>query len=60
LLYVILIELQTRFQTNPNSKKLNNKFLRYLRLKIGYASVSTMNLVVKKLHLKDTKNWKLA
>jgi len=47
LFYVILIEFQTGFQTNPISKKLNNMFLGYLYLKIGYASVSTMTLVVK-------------
>jgi len=53
LFYVILIELQTSFQTNPISKKLKDRFLRYRRLKIGYASVSTMTLVVKKLHFKE-------
>jgi len=53
LFYDILIELQTSFQTNPISKKLNNRFLRYLRLKFGYASVSTITLVIKKLHFKE-------
>jgi len=47
------MELQTSFQTNPISKKLNDRFLRYLHLKIGYASVSTITLVVKKLHVKE-------
>jgi len=53
LFYVILIKLKTSFHTNPISKKLNAKFLRYLHLKIGYALVSTMNPVVKKLHFKE-------
>jgi len=29
LFYVILIELQTSFQTDPVSKKLHNRFLRF-------------------------------
>jgi len=53
LFYVILIELQTGFQTNPISKKVNDRFLRYRRLKDDYASVSTITLVVKKLHFKE-------
>jgi len=50
-----LIELQTSFQQTQFEKKLNCRFLRYLGLKIGYASVSTMTLVVKKLHFKEIK-----